>query len=146
MDNVRNNREYESLSKEIEYQTLDVELNEKRIREAYSAIEHKNGEIAHCTELMDDRRADLDVKKSELDDIISETRSEEEKLRESAKNLEATIEPRSSVSVRTAVTAWVSFTCSAMLVVAVSIKSRPSVSWISACARRLSYANTAAVS
>ena len=94
LDNVRNNREYESLSKEIEYQTLDVELNEKRIREAYSAIEHKNGEIAHCTELMDDRRADLDVKKSELDDIISETRSEEEKLRESAKNLEATIEPR----------------------------------------------------
>ena len=63
-------------------------------RSAYSAIEHKNGEIAHCTELMDDRRADLDVKKSELDDIISETRSEEEKLRESAKNLEATIEPR----------------------------------------------------
>lgn len=94
LDNVRNNREYESLSKEIEYQTLDVELNEKRIREAYSVIEHKNGEIAHCTELMDDRRADLDVKKSELDDIISETRSEEEKLRESAKNLEATIEPR----------------------------------------------------
>ena len=144
LDNVRNNREYESLSKEIEYQTLDVELNEKRIREAYSAIEHKNGEIAHCTELMDDRRADLDVKKSELDDIISETRSEEEKLRESAKNLVCCW--RSSVSVRTAVTDWVSFTCSAMLVVAVSIKSRPSVSWISACARRLSYANTAAVS
>ena len=94
LDNVRNNREYDSLTKEIEYQTLDVELNEKRIREACDAIEHKNGEIAHCTELMDDRRADLDVKKSELDDIISETRSEEEKLRERAKELEATIEPR----------------------------------------------------
>ena len=84
LDNVRNNREYDSLTKEIEYQTLDVELNEKRIREACDAIEHKNGEIAHCTELMDDRRAD----------IISETRSEEEKLRERAKELEATIEPR----------------------------------------------------
>ena len=126
---MRNNREYESLSKEIEYQTLDVELNEKRIREAYSAIEHKNGEIAHCTELMDDRRADLDVKKSELDDIISETRSEEEKLRESAKNLEATIEPRLLLAFKrirkNSVMDWVSFTCSAMLVVAVSIKSPP---------------------
>ena len=87
LDNVRNNREYESLSKEIEYQTLDVELNEKRIREAYSAIEHKNGEIAHCTELMVQ-------KKSELEQIISETKQDEEKLREKAKKLEATIEPR----------------------------------------------------
>ncbi|MCD8317411.1 MAG: C4-type zinc ribbon domain-containing protein [Paraprevotella sp.] len=94
LDNVRNNREYESLSKEIEYQTLDVELNEKKINEAHSAIEHKNEEIAHCTEVMNDRRADLDMKKSELDEIISETRSEEEQLREKAKALEATIEPR----------------------------------------------------
>lgn len=92
--NVRNNREYESFSKEIEYQTLDVELNEKRIREAQAAIEHKNEEIARCTEVMEDRRADLDVKKSELEEIISETKTEEEKLREQAKALEATIEPR----------------------------------------------------
>ena len=94
LDNVRNNREYDSLSKEIEYQTLDVELNEKRIREAHAAIEHKNSEISHCTELMVDRQADLDVKKSELDEIISETRTEEEKLRERAKSLELTIESR----------------------------------------------------
>ena len=94
LDNVRNNREYESLSKEIEYQTLDVQLNEKRIKEAYAAIENKNEEIAKCTEQMEDRREDLNVKKSELDEIISETRSEEEKLRERAKVLEATIEPR----------------------------------------------------
>ena len=94
LDNVRNNREYESLSKEIEYQTLDVQLNEKRIREAYAAIEHKKEEIAQCTAQMNDRREDLEVKKSELDEIISETRSEEGKLRESAKMLEATIESR----------------------------------------------------
>lgn len=94
LDNVRNNREYEALSKEIEYQNLDVELNEKRIREAYVAIEHANEEIVRCTNQMEDRRADLDVKKSELDEIISETRTEEEKLREKAKNLEATIDPR----------------------------------------------------
>ncbi len=94
LNNVRNNREYESLSKEIEYQTLDVQLNEKRIKEAQSAIEHKNEEITHCTDLMEERRADLDMKKSELDEIISETKAEEEKLREKAKALEATIEPR----------------------------------------------------
>lgn len=94
LNNVRNNREYESLSKEIEYQTLDVQLNEKRIKEAQSAIEHKNEEITHCTDLMEERRADLDMKKSELDEIISETKAEEEKLRERAKALEATIEPR----------------------------------------------------
>ncbi|MBP3566687.1 MAG: hypothetical protein IKA86_00625 [Paraprevotella sp.] len=94
LNNVRNNREYESLSKEIEFQTLDVQLNEKRIREAQAAIEHKNEEIARCAEVMEDRRADLDVKKSELNEIVSETKAEEEKLREQAKALEATIEPR----------------------------------------------------
>lgn len=94
LNNVRNNREYESLSKEIEFQTLDVQLNEKRIREAQAAIEHKNEEIVRCTDLMDDRKADLDVKKSELDEIVSETKAEEEKLREQAKALEGTIEAR----------------------------------------------------
>lgn len=94
LDNVRNNREYESLNKEIEFKTLDNELNEKRIREANVAIEHKNNEIQRCTDDMTERRTDLDIKKSELDEIISETKAEEEKLREKAKNLETTIEPR----------------------------------------------------
>ncbi|MDE7379315.1 MAG: hypothetical protein K2N13_10235 [Paraprevotella sp.] len=94
LDNVRNNREYEALSKEIEFQTLEIELNEKKIREANQAIEHKTVEIQHCSELVSERRTDLDIKKSELDEIISETKAEEEKLREKSKNLEATIEPR----------------------------------------------------
>lgn len=94
LDNVRNNREYEALSKEIEYQSLDNELNEKKIREANATVEHKNVEIQQCTELVTERRTDLDIKKSELDEIISETKAEEEKLRERSKNLEATIEPR----------------------------------------------------
>ncbi len=94
LNNVRNNREYESLTKEIEYQTLDVQLNEKRIREAYDTIEHKKAEITNCTHLIEERRADLEVKKSELDEIISETKVEEERLREQTKNLESTIEPR----------------------------------------------------
>lgn len=94
LDNVRNNREYETLSKEIEYQSLDVELNEKRISEAREAIERLKQEISQSTLVVEDRQADLDVKKSELDEIISETRAEEEKLRENARSIEQTIEPR----------------------------------------------------
>lgn len=94
LDNVRNNREYEALSKEIEFQGLDVELNEKKIREANAMIEHKNNEIQQNTEQVTERRTDLDIKKSELDDIISETKAEEERLYERSKLLEETIEPR----------------------------------------------------
>ncbi|MBQ9559389.1 MAG: hypothetical protein IJ762_02970 [Bacteroidaceae bacterium] len=94
MDNVRNNREYDSLNKEIEFQELDVELNQKKIREADEAIHRKTEELAESTEAVTERRTDLDIKKSELDEIISETKAEEEKLRERSKNLEVTIEPR----------------------------------------------------
>ncbi len=94
MDNVRNNREYENLSKEIEYLQLDNQLHEKKIREASVALEHRQEDIRHCSDTVTDRRTDLDIKKSELDEIIQETRAEEEKLRERSKNLEATIEPR----------------------------------------------------
>ena len=94
MDNVRNNREYDSLNKEIEFQELDVELNQKKIREADEAIHRKTEELAASTEAVTERRTDLDIKKSELDEIISETKAEEEKLRERSKNLEVTIEPR----------------------------------------------------
>jgi len=94
LDNVRNNREYENLTKEIEYLQLDNQLNEKKIREAGEAQEHKSEEIRRCSDTVTERRTDLDIKKSELDEIISETRAEEEKLRERSKSLEATIEPR----------------------------------------------------
>jgi len=94
IDNVRNNREYDSLNKEIEYQQLDVELNQKKIREAEEAMARKQEEAQQNTELVTGRRTDLDIKKSELDEIISETKAEEEKLRECAKNLELQIEPR----------------------------------------------------
>ena len=94
MDNVRNNREYDSLNKEIEFQQLDVELNQKKIREAEEAIRMKTDELAQSSENVTERRTDLDIKKSELDEIISETKAEEEKLRERSKSLEAQIEPR----------------------------------------------------
>ncbi len=94
LSSVRNNREYENLTKEIEYLQLDNQLNEKKLREITAAIEGKQEDIRRCSDTVTERRTDLDIKKSELDEIISETRAEEEKLREKSKNLELTIEPR----------------------------------------------------
>ncbi len=94
LDEVRNNREYDLLSKEIEFQALEIELLNKKIGEDQRAIESKKEELAKATETLNERRDDLIVKKSELDEIIEETRLEEEQLREKAKALEIKIEPR----------------------------------------------------
>ena len=93
-DEIEGLTTYENLTKEIEYLQLDNQLNEKKIREAGEAQERKSEEIRRCSDTVTERRTDLDIKKSELDEIISETRAEEEKLRERSKSLEATIEPR----------------------------------------------------
>lgn len=94
LQDVRNNREYDNLTKEIEFQELEVQLLQKRIREAARALEEATENARNCREQLDERRGDLDLKRSELDEIINETRAEEEKLREKAKNLELSIEPR----------------------------------------------------
>ena len=93
-DNVRNNREYDVLTKEIEFQSLEIELCEKRIKEYTATEKAKNEEIAQSNEALEERKKDLDAKKAELEEIVSETKQEEEKLREKAKVLETTIEPR----------------------------------------------------
>ena len=93
-DNVRNNREYDVLTKEIEFQSLEVELCEKRIKEFTASIKTKEEEIVKNTQALEERKKDLEVKKNELDEIIAETKQEEEKLRDKAKSLETTIEPR----------------------------------------------------
>ena len=94
LDNVRNNREFDSLSKEIEFQGLEVELAEKRIREFTAESKMINEEIAKCKKMLEERQIDLRSKKEELNGIISETKIQEEQLREKAKQLETTIEPR----------------------------------------------------
>ena len=94
LNDVKNNREYDTLSKEIEFQTLEIELCNKKIREANVKIEEKKAELAQNQELIDDRRQALEVKKGELDEIMEETRSEEEKLKAKVKELEIKIEPR----------------------------------------------------
>ena len=93
-DNVRNNREFDFLSKEIEYQTLEIQLCEKRINEFIAAQEAKSNEVAASEEILQDRQHILNEKKSELDEIVSETKQDEEKLREKAKRLENKVEPR----------------------------------------------------
>lgn len=94
LDNVRNNREFDNLSKEIEFQGLEIEFSEKKIREYGEAIENKKKDIVELSEKLEGRKADLAQKKGELDQIIAETKQDEEKLREKAKKLEAVIEPR----------------------------------------------------
>ena len=94
MDSVRNNREYDALSKQIEYAELDNVLNQKKIGEAKASVENKSAEITRCNLLANERRSDLDVKRGELEEIIAETKADEDKLRERAKALELTIEPR----------------------------------------------------
>ena len=93
-DNVRNNREYDVLSKEIEFQSLEIELCEKKIKEFTAAQKDKEQEISQSEVALEERNKDLEAKKAELDEIVSETKQEEEKLREKAKVLETTIESR----------------------------------------------------
>lgn len=93
-NNVRNSREYDQLVKEIEFQNLEIELAEKHIREFNAKKKELEQEIVANTELFEDRQKDLELKKNELDEIVTETRQEEERLREQSKKLETDIEPR----------------------------------------------------
>jgi predicted nucleic acid-binding Zn-ribbon protein len=92
--NVRNNREFDSLSKEIEYQNLEMELCEKRIKEFTQQIKEKAEIIETSVSALDERQNDLKEKKSELDDIIADTKKEEENLIKKSEGLHDQIEPR----------------------------------------------------
>lgn len=94
LDNVRNNSEFDLLSKEVEFQTLEIELCEKHINDFNRAIENKTADIEATRESLSDHEHILQEKKSELDEIVSETRQEEESLREKAKALEPRIDTR----------------------------------------------------
>jgi predicted nucleic acid-binding Zn-ribbon protein len=93
-DNVRNNREYDYLTKEIEYQTLNIELAEKKMNEASRKSETLEVEIQKAKDLAADRQQALEEKKSELNEIVSENKQKEETLREKAKKQENKIEER----------------------------------------------------
>ena len=72
-NNVRNNREYDSITKEIEYQELEIELAEKRLKEYTAAIKNKKVQLEDAEAVVADRNLDLTAKKSELESIEAET-------------------------------------------------------------------------
>lgn len=94
LDNVRNNREFDLLSKEIEFQTLEIELCEKHINEYARVIDAKTAEIETTQETLNDQQHILAEKKTELEEIVSETKQDEERLREQAKELEPKVDAR----------------------------------------------------
>ena len=94
LDEVRNNREYDTLTKEIEFQSLEIELCNKKIKEANAKVEDKKRELVRTSDLINDRQQALEDKKSELDEIMQETREEEQVLKAKAEELETKIEPR----------------------------------------------------
>ena len=92
--NVRNNREYDSLSKEVEFQKLEIQLAEKLIKESKFKIENLDADITDATERLNDKNLDLDAKKAELNDIVKETEKDEKDMIKKSKENEKYIEDR----------------------------------------------------
>ncbi len=92
--NVRNNREYDAITKETELQTLEIQICEKRINEAGIRIEAKKIEIGETKSILDERNKDLESKKKELIMITSESLEEENKLKESREKAAGKVEER----------------------------------------------------
>ncbi len=94
LNEVKNNREYDMLTKEIDFQTLEIELCQKKIREAQQRINDREHDRERVEDLINDRERDLEDKRNELDEIMQETREEEEILKSKARDLEQKIETR----------------------------------------------------
>ena len=92
--NVRNNREYDAITKEMELQNLEIQISEKRIKEAYAKIELKNEEIEKTNGELSERSKDLENKKAELEVLIKESEADETKLMTSRKRASGKIEDR----------------------------------------------------
>ena len=92
--NVRNNREYDSLTKEIEFQILEIQLSEKRISEFTVSFEATKTDVEDAENSLSERKNDLEIKKGELDDIVAETEKEEDRLVAKSDENEKFIEER----------------------------------------------------
>lgn len=93
-NNVRNNREFDSLNKEIQYQKLEIEYAEKKINDNLKNLENKNNSIEDVKLKLENRIQDLEEKKTELDEIIAETEVDEKKLVKQRENFQTKIEER----------------------------------------------------
>ncbi len=98
--NVRNNREFDSLSKETEFQKLEMELCEKRIKEFTAELKAKKEVADSSKQLLEDRKGDLDAKKKELDEIVGETQTEEERLMKKSDEIAESISERLTTAFR----------------------------------------------
>lgn len=94
MDEVKNNREYEALTKEISMQELNAKLAEKKINETKRSIEERNEVLAETQKRLDAKKENLDVKKVELDKIIAKTEKDENRLRKQSEKAAKTVEER----------------------------------------------------
>ncbi len=93
-NNVKNNREYDSITKEIEYQNLEVELSEKRIKEYGAQIKERKVQLDETKELLNERMQDLANKKKELEDIVAETSKDEKDLTAQSDGLAVQLDER----------------------------------------------------
>ena len=93
-NNVRNNREYDSITKEIEYQELEIELAEKRLKEYTAAIKNKKVQLEDAEAVVADRNLDLTAKKSELESIEAETADQVASLESKAEKAKTKIDER----------------------------------------------------
>jgi predicted nucleic acid-binding Zn-ribbon protein len=93
-DNVRNNREFESLAKEIEFQELEIKLNDKRSKEGKIRVEGKKEIFTEASDRLNERKSDLTIKKAELDAIVKETQKDEDRLIKSSDDAKKQIEER----------------------------------------------------
>ncbi|MFV0521059.1 MAG: zinc ribbon domain-containing protein [Mangrovibacterium sp.] len=93
-NNVRNNREYDSLSKEIEFQGLEIQLSNKKIKEFSVDVEAKKAKLERAEAQLEERRGDLELKRKELDEITAETQVEEDKLIKKGEKIEKKVEER----------------------------------------------------
>ena len=97
-NNVRNNREFESLDKEIEFQELEIKLHDKRIKESKFTLANKKELLDVAKVKFDLRKGDLAVKKAELDEIIAETQTQEDVLNKKSTKAKSNIEERLTVA------------------------------------------------
>ena len=95
---VRNNREYDAISKEIEYQNLERQLCEKRIREFTAELDRKRQLADDANIRLNERKADLEVKSNELDSIVADTKQDEDRLQAEADKISKTINERELLS------------------------------------------------
>ena len=93
-NNVRNNREFDSITKEIEYQELEIELAEKRLKEYAAGIKGKKAQVEEAEAVIAERAKDLEVKKAELESIEAETSVQIGELQEKADKAKVRIDER----------------------------------------------------